>query len=189
MNDMAELKMESCKNHPEKQQIFYLEKMLDEAGYPYFFNFREDMQPAFGGEADGDPESIEWDSYNFLIEVGQLAGYDLAQLSICFNRNGDGRLLELLDMRPAENRKNPTAKDGELYTSMTAEECMEIIEKFFESLPLVQYPDLEDNDDWIDEEDAIMPESMKSAIRSISGVNPDKIDRRAKKQKAKAGKR
>lgn len=134
MSDMAEMRMESCRNHPEKQQIFYLEKMLDEAGYPYFFNFREDMRPVFGGGEDGDPESIDWDSYNFLIEVGQLAGFALAQISVCFNHEGNRELLELLDMRAAGDKENPTAEDGELHTGMTAEDCMEIIERFFDAM-------------------------------------------------------
>lgn len=132
--DMVECRMEACKNHPEKQQIFYLEKMLIEAGYPYFFNFWEDLRPVFGGGEDGDPESIDWDSYHFLIEVGQLAGYDLAQISVCFNQKGDGTLLELLDMRCAADKENPTAEDGELHADMTAEKCMEIIERFFEAM-------------------------------------------------------
>lgn len=134
MRETAEMKMESCGNHPEKQQIFYLEKMLDEAGYPYFFNFREDLRPIFGGDEDGDPESIDWNSYHFLIEVGQLAGYGLSQISVCFNRDGDRELLELLDMRAAADIKNPTETDGDLHTDMTAEDCMGIIEKFFEAM-------------------------------------------------------
>lgn len=134
MSDTAEMRMEACKNHPEKQQIFYLEKMLDEAGYPYFFNFREDLRPVFGGSEDGDSESIDWDSYKFLIEVGQLAGYELAQISVCFNHEGNQELLELLDMRAAGDKKNPTAEDGELHINMTAEDCMEIIERFFDAM-------------------------------------------------------
>lgn len=134
MKETAELKMESCKDHPEKQQIFCLEKMLDEAGYPYFFNFREDLKPVFGGGEDGDPESIDWNSYHFLIEIGQPAGYGLSQISVCFNRDGDQKLLELLDLRSAADMENPTAKDGELHTDMTAEGCMRIIEKFFEAV-------------------------------------------------------
>lgn len=133
MND-AEIRMNACKNHPKKQQIFYLEKLLGEAGYPYFFNFWEDLRPVFGGDKGEDPESIDWDSYNFLIELGQPVGFGLAQISVCFNQTGDQKLLELLDMRMAENKENPTAKDGELHTDMTAEGCMEIIKKFFDAM-------------------------------------------------------
>lgn len=134
MSDMAELRMEACSNHPERRQIFYLEKMLIEAGYPYFFNFWEDLRPVFGGGEDRDPESIDWDSYNFLIEVGQLAGFALAQISVCFNHEGNRELLELLDMRVAEGRENPTAEEGELHVDMTAEDCMGIIERFFDAM-------------------------------------------------------
>lgn len=134
MSKTAEMRMDDCRNHPEKQQIFYLEKMLDEAGYPYFFNFREDLRPVFGGSEDGDPESIDWNTYNFLIEVGQLAGYALAQISVCFNHEGDQTLLELLDMRHAGDKEGATAEDGEFHINMTAEDCMEIIKKFFDAL-------------------------------------------------------
>lgn len=127
------LKMDTCKDYPERQQLFYLEKMLDEAGYPYFFNFREDLRqsPACEEEAI---KNINWATYHFSIEVGQLAGYDLAQLHICFNHEGDRGLLELLDMRAAGDKENPTARDGELYTDMTAEDCMEIIDRFFDAM-------------------------------------------------------
>ena len=134
MEEMLNDRMEACANHPEKQQIFHLEKMLIEAGYPYYFNFWEDLRPVFGGEEPGDPESIDWDKYNFLIEVGQLAGYGYAQISVCFNQEGDRTLLELLDMRPAEGREWATAKDGILHRDLTSEGCMEIIENFFESM-------------------------------------------------------
>lgn len=126
----AEEKMEACAAHPEKQQIFALEKMLSEAGYPYFFNYREDLRPTPFGQKD--PGSIDWDSYNFLIEVGRLAGYDLAQISVTFSTGNDKKLLELLDMRPAGDKENATAEDGTLTIDLTAEGCMEIIEKFFE---------------------------------------------------------
>lgn len=131
--ETAEKKMEACSLHPEKQQIFYLEKMLDEAGFPYYFNFREDLRPIVGKD-EGDPESIDWDSYNFLIEVGRLAGYDLAQISITFSTGGDNTLLELLDMRAAGDKEDATAEDGELSVNLTAEDCMKIIEKFFDAL-------------------------------------------------------
>lgn len=126
----AEEKMEACASHPDKQQIFALEKMLAEAGYPFYFNFREDLRPTPLGEIR--PESIDWDSYSFLIEVGRLAGYDLAEISVTFSTGNDKKLLELLDMRPAGDNPNATAKDGELTVDMTAEDCMEVIEKFFE---------------------------------------------------------
>lgn len=133
MKTLAEERFEVCRNHPEKGSIFYLEKMLLEAGYPYFFNFWEDLRGRFG-EPDKDPESIDWNEYNFLIEVGRPAGCGIAEISVCFNTRGDKKLLELLDMRGAMDKENPTAEDGELHCGLTAEAAMEIIEKYFETV-------------------------------------------------------
>lgn len=132
MQEMIEARMEACKNHPERQQIFYLEKMLLEADYPYFFNFWEELRPTPFNHDGGDPEKdIDWDKFNFHIEIGQPAGYGLSELSICFNTKGDPELLELLDMRKAIHKENPTAMDGELYQGLTAEQAMEFIERYF----------------------------------------------------------
>lgn len=132
MKTLAEERMEVCRNHTEKQELFLLEKMLIETEYPYYFNFWEDLRPVFG-EPEGDPESIDWNTYNFLIEVGRPAGYGYSQISVCFNTKGDPKLLELLDMRPAEGKQNPTADDGTLHCGLTAKEAMEIIENFFKT--------------------------------------------------------
>ena len=127
-------RMEACKNHPEKSEIFWLEQMLIEAGYPYFFNFWEDLRPTSFEQDGGNPEKdIDWNTYKFLIEVGEPAGHGLSQISVCLNTEGDSKLLELLDMRPAEGKENVTATDGELHSGITAEEAMEIIKKFFEA--------------------------------------------------------
>lgn len=126
-------RMEVCQGHPEKAEMFWLEQMLIDAGYPYFFNFWEDLRAALGGEKDGNPESIDWNSYKFLIEVGQPAGSALADISVCFNTNGDSKLLELLDMRPAAGNQNATAEDGELHCGLSAEQAVEIIKEFFKS--------------------------------------------------------
>ena len=131
MGTLAEERMKACSNHPEKQEIFKLENLLLEAGFPYFFNFWEDLRPVFG-EPEGDTESIDWNTYGFLIEVGRPAGSNVAMISVCFNTEGDPTLLELLDMRPAEGKANPTASDGKLLTGLTAEQAMEIIKKFFD---------------------------------------------------------
>ncbi len=189
MNDAeikdAEIRMNACKNHPEKQQIFYLEKLIGEAGYPYFFNFWEDLRPVFGGEKDGDPESIDWNSYNFLIELGHPVGFGLAQISVCFNQAGDRKLLELLDMRKAEGKENPTAKDGELYVDMTAEDCMEIINKFFDSLLPVQVQEPELPEDYFDDEedDIETVKCLREATRKITGIDPDEVDKKVKCRK------
>lgn len=126
----AEEKMEECAAHPEREQIFTLEKMLSEAGFPYYFNFRDDLRPTPLGQLSAD--DIDWDEYNFLIEVGRLAGYDLAEISVTFSTGNNKKLLELLDMRPAKDKPDAKAEDGELSVDLTAEQCMEIIEKFFE---------------------------------------------------------
>ena len=41
--------MTICEKHREYQHIFYLEKMLKEAGYPYFFNFNRDYPDIIWG--------------------------------------------------------------------------------------------------------------------------------------------
>lgn len=181
--DMIECRMDACRNHPERRQIFCLEKMLIEAGYPYFFNFWEELRPTPFNDA-GDPEKdINWDSYPFLIEVGPPAGYALSMISVCFNQKGDPKLLELLDMRPAGDKKNPTAEDGELHADMTAEDCMGIIGKFFESLPPIQ--ETEFPEDYYDdeEEDIETMKRLDEAIRKITGIDPDEVDKKAKRVK------
>ncbi|MBQ6091652.1 MAG: hypothetical protein IJL07_10355 [Lachnospiraceae bacterium] len=128
----AEQMMEECAAHPEKQQIFTLEKMLREAEYPFWFNYRDDLRPTPFGEMSAD--DINWEEYNFLIEVGRLAGYNLAELSITFSTGKDKTKLEVLDMRGAKDNPEAKAEDGELTVDLTAEEAMEIIEKFFETV-------------------------------------------------------
>ena len=134
MNDLVEARMKVCQGHPDQQEIFLLEKFLIESGHPYFFNFWEDLRPVFGGDPDGDPEGIDWNTYKFLIEIGEPAGVGLSRMSVCFSTGNDPKLLELLDVRPAAGRENPTAADGRLYKDLTAAQAMEIIEKFFNGL-------------------------------------------------------
>lgn len=122
-------RMEVCQNHPDKAEIFWLEQMLMKAGYPYYFNFWEDLRPVFGGNEDGDPESIDWNIYNFLIEVGRPAESAICPISVCFSRQGDQKLLELLYIGP-EAGGEPVEK---LHFELSAEAAMEIIEKFFET--------------------------------------------------------
>lgn len=130
MKSLGETRFEVCRNHPEKEAIFYLEKMLIEAGYPYCFNFWEDLKGRFG-EPDKDPESIDWENYNFLIEIGRPAACSVAEISVCFNTKGDPELLELLDMRKVIDNIYADAEDGELHCGLSAEGAMEIIEKYF----------------------------------------------------------
>lgn len=118
--------------HPEKIEIFRLEAGLLEAGFPYFFNLWDDMRPTPFKDEPGDPDSdINWELYEFHIEVGQAAGYALAQISVVFDKDHPGRL-ELLDMTGAEGI-NATAEDGTLYKDLSAEDCLRRIVKYFDS--------------------------------------------------------
>lgn len=122
-----------CEKHPEKEQIFCLVEMLTEKGYPFYFNLYEDLKPTPFNQ-EGDPETdIDWEQYQFLVEVGEAVAPGLSEISVCFNQEGNEKLLELLDMRTAVEKENPTAMDGELYRDLKAEEAMEIIEKFFKA--------------------------------------------------------
>lgn len=118
--------------HPEREEIFKLEELLINEDMPMFFNLREDLRPTPFGEMSAD--DINWEEYNFLIEVGRLAGYNLAELSITFSTGKDKTKLEVLDMRGAKDNPEAKAEDGELTVDLTAEEAMEIIEKFFETV-------------------------------------------------------
>ena len=122
MSELAESRMEVCRNHPERQQIFHLEKMLIEAGYPYYFNFWEDLRPTPFNQDGGDPEKdIDWNAYNFLIEVGRGAGDDYAAIAVTFSRDNK-TLLEVVE-------KNRTR-----YDNYTSEQAMELIEGYFQRL-------------------------------------------------------
>jgi hypothetical protein len=132
-NDVTTARFEVCRNHPRQQQIFHLEKMLLEAGYPYYFNFWEELRPTPFEQNGRNPEtSIDWDTFNFLIEIGRQVGTGYAQISVTFDHDGNGELLEILDMREVEGWSNPSISDGELHAGLTSEQAMEIIEKFFE---------------------------------------------------------
>ena len=127
-------RMDVCLNHPEKAEIFWLEQMLIKAGYPYHFNFWDELKAVFGGGADGDPEKdIDWNTYNFLIQIGEPVGNRLTEISVCFSSQGDGKLLEVLDMREAAGDQNPNVDDGKLVSGLSAEQAMEIIEEFFKT--------------------------------------------------------
>lgn len=132
MDDIAKARFEVCKNHPKQQEIFKLEQLLIEAGYPYYFNVWEDLRPTPFDQDGGNPETdINWDEYNFLIEVGRPSGYGYSEISVGLSSGMDHTLLELLDMRPAAGKENPTLEDGELHIDLTAEMALGIIEKFF----------------------------------------------------------
>lgn len=123
MSELAEARMDVCQNHPERQQLFQLEKMLIEAGYPYYFNFWEDLRPTPFNQNGGDPEKdIDWNAYNFLIEIGRGAGDDYAAILVKFSRDNP-KLLEVFNSRSQER-----------YDNFTSEQAMELIEKYFQSL-------------------------------------------------------
>lgn len=110
--------------HSEKEQIFFLEKMIKEAGYPYCFNYNNEM-----------PENINWGCYDFKIELGHLAGYDVPMLTIKFSDRGDTRLLKILDMRRALREGRELHFDNaDITYGKTAQECMRVIERFFDTL-------------------------------------------------------
>lgn len=132
MEELIKARFQACKNHPEKQEIFKLESLLLRSPIPYFFNFWEELRPTPFNDALDPETAIDWEKYNFLIEVGDRVGRGLSMISVCFNHQGDNTLLELLDMRLAAensaNRDNLTAEDGILYVDLTAEKAMEIIQ-------------------------------------------------------------
>lgn len=134
MDDMIESRMEVCASHPKQQQIFHLEKMLLEAGFPYYFNFWEELRPTPFNQEGNDPESIDWDNYHFCIEFERGAGMEYPLMSVEIDSEG---LLFITDMRPAAAQNIPASeidRVSENYTGLTSEQAMEIIEEFFNSL-------------------------------------------------------
>lgn len=121
MGTLAEERYSVCLNHPERQEIFKLETLLIEASYPYYFNFWEDLRPVFGGSEDGDPESIDWDTYNFMIEVCvPREDTSMIRVNLCKEQN----LLELLVMT---SKGEPAA----FVKGLTAAAAMENIKIYF----------------------------------------------------------
>lgn len=134
MDDMIERRIEVCANHPKQQQIFHLEKMLLEAGFPYYFNFWEELRPTPFNQEGLDPESIDWDNYHFCIEFERGAGMEYPLMSVEIDSEG---LLFITDMRPAAAQNIPASeidRVSESYNGLTSEQAMEIIEEFFNSL-------------------------------------------------------
>lgn len=110
------------KAHPEATEIFSLEKLMQEAGFNYWFNYNDDC---------GMDDDFFDEEYEYLIETqtGELIG--LRAVITVFQR--DNGLLELLDMRPARGKESPSDSDGELHTGLSASDAMEIIEEFFKT--------------------------------------------------------
>lgn len=124
--ELSEQRYAVCLNHPKQQEIFKLEKLLMEAGRPHYFNFWEDMQPAFGGEPDEDPESIDWENYPFEIDVDQHTPDGPVPLfSVMLSAGEDPALLDLWNLSPVAEQ--------ELQKGLKAEQVIEIIENFFKA--------------------------------------------------------
>ncbi|MFR7629573.1 MAG: hypothetical protein ACLUZ6_02470 [Lachnospira eligens] len=104
--------MTICEKHREYQHIFYLEKMLKEAGYPYFLILTVIIRILSGV------------NMKMQIDIEQRAGFKKPMLEIFC----DGGLLKLCDYR--ENQTPETAQ-GKFCDGLTSEDCMQIIEKIF----------------------------------------------------------
>lgn len=125
--ELSEQRYAVCLNHPKQQEIFKLEKLLLEGGTrSYYFNFWEDLQPFFGGDSDGDPESIDWETYPFEIDVDQYTKDGPVPLfSVKLSAGEDPALLDLWNLSPSA--------DKELQKGLKAEQVVEIIENFFKA--------------------------------------------------------
>lgn len=127
--------MEYAKNHPKQQEFFYLDKMISEAGYPYFSTFWDALRPTSFDPDGGDPEKdINWDNFYFNI---QISGAGMAFPIISIEIAEDGKL-NLSDFRNAKGVKIKSEKQLQdlriPYNGITSEQAMEIIDNFFKGL-------------------------------------------------------
>lgn len=124
---LAEERYAVCLEHPKQQEIFKLEKLLIEAGRPYYFNFWEDLQPAFGGEPEPDPESIDWGKYRFEIDVEQhTKDGPVPCFMVELSTGEDPTLLDLWNLHPDAEQ--------DLLKGLKADQVVEIIENFFKAV-------------------------------------------------------
>lgn len=125
--------MEICADHPKQQQMFHLAKMLGEDIHPYYFNFFEDLKPTPFNHDGGDPETdINWDKYNFFIELDRPAGVPYPAISVTIDDEG---LLDVCDMSAAidDRLMGEEAENVAIWhRGLRSEDVMEIIEKHFE---------------------------------------------------------
>lgn len=135
ITDMIESRVAVCSNHPKQQNIFFLEKMLLEAGYPYYFNFWEELRPTPFNHDGGDPEKdIDWEKYHFCIELERPASMPYPLMSIEMDADG---LLLVTDMRPAAEAKVLASDIDRVAVShpgLNPEQAMEVIEEFFKTI-------------------------------------------------------
>jgi len=135
MDDMIESRLEVCADHPKQQNIFFLEKMLLEAGFPYYFNFWDDLRPTPYNQEGGDPEKdIDWDNYHFIIELEHGAGMLFPLMSVELDPEGNLILMDAREAAAAMTLPENLNDVAVFYEGLTPEQAMEIIEKFFDSL-------------------------------------------------------
>lgn len=115
IKEYIQARLGACRNHPEKREIFLLEKLLIEAGYPYFFNLWEDLRPTPFDQEEKDPETaIDWERYNFTILMEDFTDWPRPIIAVYFSV--DKKLLTVEDV-----------EKGIKYDNYTAEQAMEYI--------------------------------------------------------------
>lgn len=135
MDDIAKARFEVCKNHPKQQEIFKLEQLLIKAGYPYFFNFWDDLRPTPFNHDGGNPEmDIDWERYIFFIDVYHRNMNIPSKVRVCLNQEQGNSLLDIVsildDYYPIPSHEVPEiySKCRGIPTSgISAEQAMEII--------------------------------------------------------------
>lgn len=99
-----------CRKRPEKKEIFELARMLDKECVPYYFNFERFSSKKFF-------ENMALDDYLFLILIQCQDG---KFLRVTFNHEGDGTMLEVINLT-----------DDEILTDVSAERALEEIMAHF----------------------------------------------------------
>lgn len=104
-----------------EREIFRLAQFMTEDGYDFWFNATDDHE-----------EVVSDEDYEYTMETqtGELIG-SRAPITVSFRRDMGG--LQLLDMRPARGKEDPSDEDGVLHTNLTAEQAFKIIKEFFEA--------------------------------------------------------
>lgn len=136
IGDMIEARFAACANHPKQRPIFELERILLESGYPYYFNFWEELRPTPFNQDGGDPEKdIDWEHYRFIIELdppGRKVWMPYPTISVCLEADGS---LTVMDARPALKEKampEELESKAVFYRVQTAQQAMEHIQGIFD---------------------------------------------------------